>query len=115
LETTSQNAAPPSFSTGRFVTPDKVLIHRSFGRLPNRLQELLSLKSLAIFLEARFMSIEPEQSRSMTADECEELAALLLEHAAELPPGQKQGEILKLVFGYRDLAKMKRLVLQNVS
>jgi hypothetical protein len=66
------------------------------------------------------MSIEPEQlrkelSRNMTADECEELAALLLEDAAALPPGRKQGEILKLVFGYRDLAKMKRLVLQNVN
>jgi hypothetical protein len=47
------------------------------------------------------MSIEPEQlrkelSRNMTADECEELAALLLEDAAALPPGRKQGEILKL-------------------
>ena len=61
------------------------------------------------------MGIEPEPSRNMTADECDELAALLLEDAAELPPGQKQGEILKLVFGYRDLAKMKRLVLRNVN
>jgi hypothetical protein len=61
------------------------------------------------------MNIEPELSRNMSADECEELAALLVEDAAELPPGQKQAEILKLVFGYRDLAKMKRLVLRNVN
>jgi hypothetical protein len=61
------------------------------------------------------MSIEPEQSRNMTADECEELAALLLEDAAALPPGQKQREILKLIFGYRDLAKMKRFVFRNVN
>jgi hypothetical protein len=61
------------------------------------------------------MRIEPEQSRNMTADECEELAALLLRDAAALPPGKKQGEILKLVFGYRDLAKMKRLGLRNVN
>ena len=61
------------------------------------------------------MSIETEQSKNMTADEREELAALLLEDAAALPPGQKQEEILELVFGYRDLAKMKRLVLRNVN
>jgi hypothetical protein len=61
------------------------------------------------------MSNEHEESRNMTADECDELAALLLEDAAALPPGQKQGEILKLVSGYRDLAKMKRLVLRNVN
>ena len=74
------------------------------------------LKWLANFRAgARFISIEPEPSRNMTADECEELAALLLEDAAALPPGQKQGEILKLAFGYRDLAKMKRMVFQNVN
>ena len=61
------------------------------------------------------MSIEPEPTRNMTADECEELAALLLEDAAALPPGKKQEEILKLIFGYRDLAEMKRLVLRNVN
>jgi hypothetical protein len=66
------------------------------------------------------MNIEPEQlrkkqSRNMTADECEELADFLLGDAAALPAGKKQGEILKLVFGYRDLAKMKRLALQNVN
>jgi hypothetical protein len=35
-----------------------------------------------------------------------------------MPPGcqpAKKEEILKLVFGYRDLAKMKRLVLRNVN
>jgi hypothetical protein len=61
------------------------------------------------------MSIEPEPTRNMTADECEELAALLLEDAAALPPGKKQEEILKLIFSYRDLAEMKRLVLRNVN
>ena len=37
------------------------------------------------------MSIEPEPSRNLTADECEELAAVLLEDAAGLPPGKKRG------------------------
>jgi hypothetical protein len=61
------------------------------------------------------MRVEPEESENMTADECDELAAFLLEDAAALPPGQKQGAILKLVFGYRDVAKMKRLVLRNAN
>jgi hypothetical protein len=36
------------------------------------------------------MSIEPEPSRNLTADECEELAAVLLEDAAGLPAGKKK-------------------------
>jgi hypothetical protein len=62
-----------------------------------------------------FMSIEPEPSRNMTADECEELADALVEAAAALSPGPKQQEISKLAHGYRSLAKMKRLVLRKVN
>ncbi|MFY9952848.1 hypothetical protein [Bradyrhizobium sp.] len=61
------------------------------------------------------MSIEPEPSRNITADECDELADALVEASAPLPPGPKKQETLKLAHGYRDLAKMKRLVLRNVN
>jgi hypothetical protein len=42
------------------------------------------------------MSTEQEPSTNLTVEECEELAALLLEDAAALPPGQEQKEVLKL-------------------
>jgi hypothetical protein len=61
------------------------------------------------------MSIEPDPSRNMTADECEELADALVEDAAALPPGPKKHEASKLADGYRSLAEMKRLVLRNVN
>jgi hypothetical protein len=61
------------------------------------------------------MNIEPEPSRNMTADECDELANALFDDAAALPSGQKQHETSKLAHGYRDLAKIKRLVLRNVN
>lgn len=59
------------------------------------------------------MSNEQEESRNMTADECEELAAALLEDAAALPNGPKKEDILKLAESYRNLAEIKRVVLRK--
>jgi hypothetical protein len=61
------------------------------------------------------MSTEQEPSTNLTVDECEELAALLLEDAVALPPGQEQKEVLKLARGYRDLAKMKSWLASKVN
>jgi len=61
----------------------------------------------------QFMIVENDTK--LTIDQCEELAAALFEEAAALPLEPKKQEILKLAQGYRSLAKMKRLVLQNVS
>ena len=55
------------------------------------------------------------EERSLTLDECEELAAAIFEDAAPLPPGPTKREMLTLGEAYRSLGKMKRLVLQNVS
>ena len=59
------------------------------------------------------MSNEHEESRNMTADECDELAAALVEDAIDLPHGPKKEDILRLAQSYRNLAEMKRIVLRN--
>ena len=59
------------------------------------------------------MSNDQEESRNMTADECEELAAALVEDAAALPQGPKKEDALRLAEAYRNLAEMKRMVLRK--
>jgi hypothetical protein len=61
------------------------------------------------------MGIEQEQSKNMTADECEELADALVDAAAALPPGPRKQKTSKLALGYRSLAQMKRFVLRKVN
>jgi hypothetical protein len=61
------------------------------------------------------MNIEQEPSRNLTTEECEELAAGLVEDTAALPPGPKKEEMLKLAQDYRNLAEMKRLVAREVN
>ena len=56
-----------------------------------------------------------ENERDLTFDECEELASALFEDAAAMQPGPEKQSTLKLAQGYRNLGKMKRLVLKNVS
>lgn len=52
----------------------------------------------------------------LTADECDELAEALRQHAATLPNGwEKEIILLKLAEGYRDLANIKRIVLRKVN
>jgi hypothetical protein len=52
----------------------------------------------------------------LTADECDELAEALRQHAAALPNGwEKEIILLKLAEGYRDLANIKRIVLRKVN
>ena len=59
------------------------------------------------------MSNEQDESRNMTADECEELAAALVEDAAALPHGPKKEDATRLAESYRNLAEMKRMVLRK--
>jgi hypothetical protein len=61
------------------------------------------------------MSNEHEESRNMTVDECDELAAALVEEATALPHGPKKEDILRLAQSYRNLAEMKRMVLRNTN
>jgi hypothetical protein len=61
------------------------------------------------------MSNEQEDSRNLTANECDELVAALVEEAAALPHGPKKEDTLKLADGYRNLAEMKRMVLRRVN
>ena len=61
------------------------------------------------------MSNEHEESRNLTADECDELVAALVEEAAALPHGLKKEGVLRLADGYRNLAAMKRMVLRNMN
>jgi hypothetical protein len=61
------------------------------------------------------MSNEQEESRNMTADECEELAAALVEDASALPPGPKKENTLRLAQSYGNLAEMKRMVFRIVN
>jgi hypothetical protein len=56
-----------------------------------------------------------ENERELTVEECDELAAALVEDAAALPPGPRKQSISKLAQCYRDLAKMKSFVLRNVN
>jgi hypothetical protein len=59
------------------------------------------------------MSNEHEESRNLTADECDELADALIEDAAALPHGPKKENALRLAESYRNLAEMKRMVLRE--
>jgi hypothetical protein len=45
------------------------------------------------------MNIEQEPSRNLTTEECEELAAGLVEDTAALPPGPKKGRNVKVGTG----------------
>jgi hypothetical protein len=58
------------------------------------------------------MSIE--QERTLTADECDELAEALRQDAAILSD-ELEGTLLELAERYRDLAQMKRLVSRKVN
>ena len=49
----------------------------------------------------------------MTADECDEFAAALVEDAAALPHGPKKEDLLRLAESYSNLAEMKRMVLRK--
>jgi hypothetical protein len=68
----------------------------------------------ALHVASAFMKTE-QQPSNLTVEQCEELAASLLEDAAALPTCQKQKEILKLAGDYHNLAKIKRLVLRKVN
>ena len=59
------------------------------------------------------MSNEQEESRNLTVDECEALAAALVEDAAALLDGPKKEDLLRLAESYRNLAEMKRMVLRK--
>jgi hypothetical protein len=61
------------------------------------------------------MNLEKDPSTNLTIEQCEELVTALLEDTAILPPGPKKDELLQLAQGYRNLAKMKRLVLSKVN
>ena len=66
-----------------------------------------------VFVLRRCMSNEREESRNMTADECDEFAAALVEDAAALPHGPKKEDLLRLAESYSNLAEMKRMVLRK--
>ena len=55
------------------------------------------------------------QDRTLTADECDELAEALRQDAADLPSCSRKEDLLQLAERYRDLANMKRIVLRNVN
>jgi len=55
------------------------------------------------------------QDRTLTADECDELAEALRQDAAVLPSESKKDDLLRLAEGYRELANMKRMVLSKVN
>src|SRR6266436_3463737 len=55
------------------------------------------------------------QERTLTADECDELAEALRQDAADLPSCSRKEDLLQLAERYRDLANMKRIVLRNVN
>jgi hypothetical protein len=56
-----------------------------------------------------------EQERDLTADECDELAEALRQDAAALPDELKKANLLELAESYRNLARMKRLVLRKTN
>ena len=56
-----------------------------------------------------------EQERTLTADECDELAEALRQDAATLSDEHEKGTLLELAECYGDLAQMKRLVLRKVN
>jgi hypothetical protein len=56
-----------------------------------------------------------EQERSLTADECDELAEALRYDAAALPDELMKATLLELAECYRDLAQMKRFVSRKMN
>ena len=55
------------------------------------------------------------QDKTLTADECDELAEALRQDAAALSSCSRKEDLLQLAEGYRDLANMKRTVLHKVN
>ena len=55
------------------------------------------------------------QGKTLTADECDELAEALRHAAAALPDELEKENLLGLAECYRDLAQTKRLVLRKVN
>jgi hypothetical protein len=67
------------------------------------------------FSRAQFMNTERESSINLTVEDCKLLADMLSGDAAALPPGPDKELMLKIAEGYRDLAKLKKLVLSKVN
>jgi hypothetical protein len=55
------------------------------------------------------------QDKTLTADECDELAEALREDAAASASCSRKEDLLQLAEAYRDLATMKRMVLRKVN
>jgi hypothetical protein len=55
------------------------------------------------------------EDQHLTAEECDEFVEALLQDAATLPCGPERLKLLNLAAGYRDLAKLKRVILLNSS
>jgi hypothetical protein len=101
-------------------TCQKVLLMLNLRPQRNRLSEiewswpaLVARSGRQVVALRRCMSNEQEESRNMTADECDEFAAALVEDAAALPHGPKKEDLLRLAESYSNLAEMKRMVLRK--
>ena len=99
-------------------TCNKVLIMCDLSLPPNRLSAIArsgpaSVAPCQVVALRQFMSNEQEESRNLTVDECEALAAALVEDAAALLDGPKKEDLLRLAESYRNLAEMKRMVLRK--
>ena len=56
-----------------------------------------------------------QEEKHLTAEQCDELAKVLLEDAAHLPDGSEREDLLQLAMGYHVLADMRRMVLRKVN
>jgi hypothetical protein len=61
------------------------------------------------------MTTKENSSAHLIVEQCEQLAAMMFQDAAALPPGLKQKELLKLAQGYRNLAEMKNFLSGKVN
>lgn len=61
------------------------------------------------------MTFEDEESSNLTVEQCEDMAAAISQDAAQLPPGPRRNEVLKLAQDYRVLAAMKSTIARKLN